>query len=521
MGLYVNPGNQGFAAIRKGTYVDKSGLISLVNRTLGTAGKLTCISRPRRFGKSFAAQMLTAYYDRSCDSRSLFADLAIANAPDFETHRNRYDVLCVDMTGILADAPDKLQVVSFLKDTLVQELRRCWPDAEREETLTGTLYQTVRHTGVPFVCIIDEWDVLLREMDDVRVQEEYIELLRALFKNINLTNQVFAGVYMTGILPIRKYRHQSAVSDFQEYTMVDPSIYAEYVGFTEADVRSLCGQYGADFEELKKWYDGYVFPQAGSIYNPSSVMKALERRSLQSYWVATTAYDSLRVYIDMDFEGVQEAIISMLGGSPCKVDTYLFENDLQHIDSRDAMLTLLIHLGYLSYDLEKSEASIPNEEIRREFIRSIRHGKREELAALVRNSDSLLRAVLEGDEARVAEAVAGVHETGVAPLYYNDEQSLRYVIRFAFLSAVDEYVRIEELPSGRGYADVVYLPKKQSALPALVVELKWDKPVEAAIDQIRDRRYPSVLEQYGGEVVLVGITYNAATKEHVCRLERV
>ena len=211
----------------------------------------------------------------------------------------------------------------------------------------------------------------------------------------------------------------------------------------------------------------------------------------------------------------------MLGGSPCKVDTYLFENDLQHIDSRDAMLTLLIHLGYLSYDLEKSEASIPNEEIRREFIRSIRHGKREELAALVRNSDSLLRAVLEGDEARVAEAVAGVHETGVAPLYYNDEQSLRYVIRFAFLSAVDEYVRIEELPSGRGYADVVYLPKKQSALPALVVELKWDKPVEAAIDQIRDRRYPSVLEQYGGEVVLVGITYNAATKEHVCRLERV
>jgi hypothetical protein len=223
----------------------------------------------------------------------------------------------------------------------------------------------------------------------------------------------------------------------------------------------------------------------------------------------------------MDFDGLKESIVQMLGGAHCHVNTIAFQNDMTSIQSRDDVFTLLIHLGYLAYDADKKSVYIPNEEIRQEFIVAVENGKHKEVAKLIRTSDLLLKATIRGDETAVAEAIEEAHSAGTAPLFYNDEQALRSVIRFAYISCMDEYLRIEELPTGIGYADVVYIPKKGSAMPVMIVELKWNKSAETAIDQIKNRNYPQALEGYGSDILLVGVSYDDKTKKHSCRIEKI
>jgi hypothetical protein len=519
MGNYLNVGNAGFQAVRKGTYVDKSGLISFINGTLGTSRKMTCVSRPRRFGKSFAAKMLCAYYDKSCDSRELFADLEIAGDPDFEKYLNKYDVIYLDMTLFVSSTPNLKDVVSGLCEKIIGEVREAYPQVRHQNTIYETLTAVTDATGGKFIFVIDEWDALFREAkNDAAVQKEYVQLLRSLFKS-SLTDKMIEAAYLTGILPIKKYGTQSAMTDFNEYSMVTPERLAKYVGFTEPEVRKLCETYDMDFEKVKRWYDGYSFRRLKSVYNPNSVMKAMISGEFNSYWTQTETYSSLKVYIDMDFDGLKESIVQMLGGASVSIDTGTFQNDMTSIQSRDDVLTLLVHLGYLSYDADCETVRIPNEEVRQEFVRAVKHGSHKELAKLVQTSDLLLKATLRMDSDMVATSIAEAHSAGAAPLFYNDEQALRSVIRFAYLSCVDEYLRIEELPTGYGYADVVYLPKQGSPLPILVVELKWNKTAEAAIAQIKNKNYPQALEGYGSEILLVGINYDEKTKEHTCRIE--
>jgi hypothetical protein len=521
MGNYLNIGNDGFTSIRKGTYVDKTGMISFVNSTLGTKQKLTCVSRPRRFGKSFAAQMLCAYYDRTCDSRSLFEDMEIAKDPSFEEHLNKYDVIYLDMTMFIAGITDIKGVVRELISAIISEVREAYPEVKQKQTIYETLANVTDASGRKFIFIIDEWDVLFREAkDDAEIQKEYIQFIRSLFKG-SLTDKIFAGAYITGILPIKKYGTQSAMTDFVECSMLMPMGLAEYVGFTEPEVRALCEQYHVDFDEMKRWYDGYAFRQVKSVYNPNSVMKAVTSGEFSSFWTRTETYESLRLYIDMDFDGLKEAIVQMLGGAHYPIDTESFENDMSTFKNRDDVLTLLVHLGYLAYDAEHMTVRIPNEEIRQEFVRAVKNGSRKELAKLIQSSDLLLEATLDMDGDAVGEIIEEAHNAGCAPLFYNNEQALRSVIRFAYISSVDEFLRVEELPSGRGYADVVYIPKKGSSMPAIVVELKWNKPADCAIDQIKNRNYPQALEDYGSDILLVGVSYDVKTKKHSCRIEKI
>ncbi len=524
MGRYLNPGNAGFASIRAGEYVDKSGLVAEVNRTLGTQAKLTCLSRARRFGKSYAAKMLAAYYDRSCDSHALFDDLAIARDSSYESHLNRYDVIYLDMTSLIGEAGSLDRVVATLKDRVTQEGLAAYPQVEgmRTDTLTDVLVGATEVSGVRFVCIIDEWDALLREAkDETRVIEEYLTLLRTLFKDSGATDRVFAAAYLTGILPIKKYGTHSAMSDFLEYSMIDSGPFSGFLGFSEDEVRSLCDRHGVDFAQMKYWYDGYRFPGVGEIYNPSSVMKAIRFGRFGSYWAQTETYEALRVYIDLDMDGVQQAVFDLLAGRVVPIDAFAFQNDMTSMACRDDVLTLLVHLGYLAYDIDTAVVRIPNEEIRQEFARTVRRSRHATVAAMVKRSDALLAATVAGDGETVAREISRVHDAGTSALWYNDEQSLRYVVKFAYLSAMEEYLRVEEMPGGRGFADVAYIPKKGSPMPLLLVELKWDRPVRAAIDQIRARNYPAALADWGGDVLLVGVTYDPRTKEHACRIERL
>ncbi|MCM1222180.1 MAG: ATP-binding protein [Lachnospiraceae bacterium] len=526
MGTYLNPGNKGFQEIQQSEYVDKTGLAALINNTIGTMGKLTCISRPRRFGKSYAAKMLCAYYDCSCDSHELFDDKEVAKTEGYLRHMNRYHVISLDITGFISEATRMdipiINVPNMIADAVYRELTESWPELAGK-SLTDAMIDCVEKTGKEFVFIIDEWDALIREAKgDTAVQKKYLNLIREWFKNGSFTPKAVAAAYMTGILPIKKDGFQSAVSDFKEYTILDPGRFVEFTGFTENDVRLLCEKYGMDFGEVRQWYDGYDFSGYGAVYNPYSVMCAMQERKCRSYWQKTSAAESLMTYINMDFEGLQDVIARLIAGEEVEVDTGSFENDIETFRSSDDVLTLLIHLGYLTWHEEDGTARIPNEEVRSEF-RKILKGRNVNRSwlELISRSRKLLEDTIAGNAEAVARAIEEIHDTQYAPTFYNDEQSLWYVIKFAYIAALDQYFKVEELPSGKGIADVVYLPKPKSMLPALVIELKWNKSSEGALRQIMERDYPAVLQGYGGEVVAVGISYDAKKKEHSCDIEKM
>ncbi|MBR1741394.1 MAG: AAA family ATPase, partial [Lachnospiraceae bacterium] len=352
-------------------------------------------------------------------------------------------------------------------------------------------------------------------------QWEYLEFLRSLFKSSGTTDRIFAAAYMTGILPMKKDGSQSAISEFREYTMFDPMEFAPYIGFTEEEVKALCEKHDMDYGQMKYWYDGYSFPGVGSIYKPNSVMETICRKNFKSYWVMTSATDSLLHYINMDFDGLGEAAEKLLSGIPVPIEITEFGNDPRVLRSRDAVLTLLIHYGYFSYDPEMEWIRIPNEEIRSEFAGAIRKMTHAETIRRVKESDKLLLDMVNQDEEAVAAQIEKIHMEECSPRHYNGEQSLRSVIKLACFVYKDEFVQLEELPGGTGFADIVYLPKKRSDFPILLIELKWDKDAEGAIAQIKNRQYPKVLEGYGSEILLVGISYDKEDKEkkHHCRIE--
>jgi hypothetical protein len=286
-------------------------------------------------------------------------------------------------------------------------------------------------------------------------------------------------------------------------------------------VKNLCENSKLDFADVQHWYDGYIVGDGIHIYSPKSVIDAVARNRLGSYWTQTETYESLKLYIDMDFDGLKESIVQMLGGAHCPIRTISFQNDMTNINGKDDVLTLLIHLGYLAYDADKNAVYIPNEEIRQEFIAAVEDGSHKEVANLIRNSDILLEATLDMDGEAVAEVIEKAHSEACPSQYYNNEQSLRSVIRFAYISCIDRFIQIQELPSGRGFADVVYLPKKDSGLPIMLIELKWNKTAEGAIAQIKEKKYPQALEGFGSDILLVGINYDEKSKKHSCRIERV
>ena len=525
MGTYLNPGNSGFAEIRNSIYIDKSGLIGLINNTLGTKQKLTCISRPRRFGKSFAAQMLCAYYDKTCDSSMLFADLEIAVKEEFcvsyEKHLNQYDVIYLDMTNIMGKTSPQ-NVVSFIQDSVTNELRAACPELIVGNAFDETLIHAVKLNGNKFIMIIDEWDAPIREVPEI--QKEYLAFLRMLFKSSGTTDRIFAAAYMTGILPIKKDGTESAISDFWEYTMLDPGDFQSYVGFTESEVEKLCTERNLSFAEAKKWYDGYSFDTAISIYNPYSIMKAVVMRKFKSYWRMSSAADALEDYIAGDFDGLFQAVLELLGGLHVPVDTDGFNNDIATVKNKDDVVTLLIHLGYLVYDEAEGSVHIPNEEIKIEFSKSIRKVKSTEAIRRMRESRQLILDTVQMNEEAVAAQIEKIHAEVAAPLHYNNEQALRSVIQIAYYSYPDYYLKFEELPSGNGYADIVYLPKRGVQMPALIIELKWNKSAEGAIAQMKDRRYVEGLRDYGGEILLVAISYDKDAKDkkrkHFCMIEK-
>ena len=519
MGVYLNPGNDKFyKAINSEIYVDKTGLIQYTNRVFNTMQQNVCVSRPRRFGKSMTANMLAAYYSRGCQSEKLFEEFKIAKDPSFRQHLNRYNVFFMNMQEFLSRSKTVEKMILRISQLLMRDLKQEYPDiAYFDETdLAESMQDVYQHTGCPFVIIIDEWDCIFREYkEDKKAQEQYLDFLRDFLKDKSYIHLA----YMTGILPVKKYGTHSALNMFDEFSMIYAGPLAEYVGFTESEVKILCDRYHMDMEEIREWYDGYHFENCESVYNPRSVVNAMLFGAIRNYWNMTESFEALQTYIDMSFDGLKDDVLSMLAGEHIPVNTGNFTNDMTTFRDENDVLTLLIHLGYLSCDSKEQSVCIPNNEIQNEYVNAVSVSNWGEVSKALKHSADLLHAIWKENEQAVAEGIERAHfET--SHLQYNDENALSYTISLALYAARNFYTFHRELSGGKGFADLVFIPRKRFMdKPALVVELKWDKDAAGAITQIREKEYCRSLEEYHGKLLLVGINYDKKTKEHSCKIE--
>lgn len=525
MGRFLNPGNIAFYKEKNSAiYVDKTGIAAYTNRVMDTTDAFICNSRPRRFGKSYAADMLSAYYSRGCDSRALFEGLEVSRSADFDKYLNQCDVIHLDVQWCMMDAGGPDQVIGYMNRQVISEMQNQYPGVipDSVQTIYGAMSAVNHANGTGFVVIMDEWDVLIRdESQDAKIQEDYINFLRGMFKGTE-PSRFIRLAYLTGILPIKKVKTQSALNNFNEFTMIYPGLLASYFGFTDVEVQKLCDDYHQDYKQVRQWYDGYVLG-SWQIYNPRAVTGVIQTGEFRSYWSDTGTYETIVPLINQNFDGLKTGIIEMLSGNPVPVNVRSFQNDLTHFKNRDDILTYLIHLGYLGYRQTDQTAFVPNEEIRQELSTATEVSKWNEFYDFEQQSESLLDATLNGDAEEVGLGVETVHERYASAIAYHNESSLAGVVTIAYLASMRYYFKpVRELPTGRGFADFVYLPKPEyrTDYPALVVELKWNKSAQTALDQIREKKYPASILPYTGNILLVGINYDKETKQHTCKIEK-
>lgn len=519
MGIYLNPTDKSFRISRRSKiYVDKSGLISYLNGVLDTEQRFVCVSRPRRFGKSMAANMVAAYYTRSRDAKESFRGLKIEQDDSFAIYANQFDVVKINMQEFLSQSHGMEEMLLRLKRFVLQDIVREYPadDYLDVQDLSTTMADIYARTERSFVIVIDEWDCIFREYrGGSEAQKLYLDFLRDWLKD----KSYIALAYMTGILPIKKYGTHSALNMFTEFSMENPRELTEFVGFTAEEVKCLCSRYHMDYDECQSWYDGYSFLRQKGIYNPHSVVEAMTSGVYDTYWNKTETYEALQSYINMNFDGLRDNIIRLLAGSRVRISTGRFANDMTTFSGMDDVLTLLVHLGYLAYDFSTAEVFIPNQEIAIEYENAIDYDHWGQIVQAIEKSDHLLDATLAKDCPAVANGIAAAHlET--SHLQYNDENALSYTVALAYYSARKQYHIVREMPAGKGFADLVFLPREMYGdYPAIVIELKWDKGADTAIRQIREKEYGSALKEYAGKILLVGINYDKKSRRHSCRIE--
>ncbi|MBQ0128215.1 MAG: AAA family ATPase [bacterium] len=519
MGIYLNPGNVLLKQARKSEiFIDKSMMIAELNQLVDSENKYVCISRPRRFGKSMAGNMLAAYYSKGCDSRELFKDLKIAQDKSYEEYLNKLNVIKIDMNAeFMSNHDEFLQV---MQKRIMKDFAKVFPDVDFSDcrSFADCMLEVYAEKEETFVVIIDEYDVLVREKVPAALFNDYLWFLNALFKNSTLSPAISLA-YLTGILPIVRDKIQSKLNLFDEYSMTDASQLAEFVGFTAAETQGLCEQYGMDYEECRRWYDGYDLNGVHEIFSPKSVVSAMMKRSFGSYWTQTGSYEALKLYILMDFGGMKDDVIKMMGGGKVDVNVYKYLNTMTDFHSKDDVFTYLIHLGYLAYDRENRQCYIPNSEIREQWVFSVEYEQDyAPIIKLVNDSKQLLEATINKDEEAVAAALTEAHIRTTNPLTYNNEASFQSAIGLAYFYANLKYTVIKELPTGKGYADLALVPYVPN-IPAMIIELKNKKSAESAIKQIKEKKYDDLLEHYRGDLLFVGINYDPDTKEHQCKIE--
>ena len=521
MGIYFNPTNESFTKDRNyEIYVDKTELITYLNKVICTPRNCLSVSHARRFGKSHAAGMIDAYYSLGCDSSKLFDNTKISSHADYKKYMNKYNVIHLDISSFWDDFKDNL--VEKIKEYIIDDFKKSFNDEiDYSKKFSVILMSVYQKTTIPFVIIIDEWDCVIRNSDDKELVHSYLQFLHSLFKSEE-SKAILALGYITGILPIKKIKDESALNNFREYTMLKSKPITKYYGFTEEEVKQLCHKYDMDFDSVKAWYNGYLIDGV-HMYNPNSVTQAMIDQDCDSYWRNTSSFSSINTFITMNYAGLKDDIMTMLAGGKVIVDTRSFQNDLSDIHSKDDALTALIHLGYLGYDADRKSAYIPNYEVAEAFQMALKTGIWDEISKAISRCDELLMATIDGDETKVAEIIEQAHDTYTSVLKYNDENSLSCVLTMAYFTAPGYYNIVREMPAGKGFTDFAFIPRSNAGFrPAMIVELKYNQSAETAIKQIKEKKYHGALSGYSDKSLLVGINYNedgSDKKHHTCVIE--
>ena len=514
MAFYLNSDNSKFKKYMKSEiFIDKSMIIKECNKLFGSENSYMCVTRPRRFGKTMALSMLNAYYSKGCDSQSLFDKLNIAKDNSYLEHLNKHNVIWIDMASLYANIDNKEEIITELKKRILSDLKEKYRNVDLTNfILSDAMIKINNETNERFIFLIDEWDVIFREEEyNTKLCDDYIMFLRGLFKSSDVSSCIDL-VYMTGILPIRRYSTQSTLNMFKEYNMLDSFPIESYVGFTEDEVIGLCNKYNRDFNEIKSWYNGYNL-NGVSLYNPKSVVEAVLRGKCKDYWVQTSAIEAVTNYMDYDNGKLKDIICKMLLGEKVKVNVRKFENDLTKVNSSDSALTVLIHLGYLAYDEDLEACYIPNYEIKQEFVNAVDKLNWKEIYNPISNSKKLYEETLKGNVEFINKTLDENHKDLARPFNKNKEDILGVIVEISYYNAKQFYNIKKEDTSILGRSDLSFIPYDNCYIP-FIVELKVNSTPDEAIAQIQERKYFNSLGDYHGKVLLLGISYDEKTLKH-------
>lgn len=460
MNQTISIGKQDFVSLRENHYfyIDKT---DFIRQWWENADDITLITRPRRFGKTLNMNMLNCFFSRQYENRGdLFKGLSIWTDQRYQKLQGSYPVIFISFADVKQN--NYKDAIQKIKNIIVDAYRQhrylnkedCFTENEKQQMMEitekmddVTAQDALKNLssylkllyGKKVLIFLDEYDTPMQEAYINGYWDEFTGFMRGLFNATFKTNPYLERAIMTGITRASK---ESVFSDLNNLTVITTTSdqYADCFGFTEEEVAKLCEEYGMDFEEARAWYNGYHLlthnkNKIYAMYSPKSVVEAMMRHKFGTYWNQTETYEALKMYIQMNMDGLKDAIIKMLAGEKVAINTGTFSNDMTTFSSKDDILTLLVHLGYLNYDSENEMVCIPNKEVSKEYMNAISTMDWHEVTDAVQESKELLEALWNLDEEKVAKGIDEEH--GIIDIEYITEKCgnvfQKYDVNFCYL----------------------------------------------------------------------------------------
>lgn len=536
MGIYLDS-KTGYTLYKNETeklyFVDKSLLLAELFPLVKEGSSYVCITRPRRFGKTVMANMLTAFFSRACNSKELFQSLKISTQKGYEGYQNQYAVISISFNDVAGECESYTQYIKRIEKKLIKDLKRAYPEVlfEEEESVVDILADIyAENESAKFIFILDEWDYIFhQDFATDQDKKRYLTFLRSLLKD----RPYVQFAYMTGILPIAKYSSGSELNMFAEYTMAAEERFSEYFGFTESEVDELFKRYEQKNKDslkltrdgIRMWYDGYHTQAGERLYNPRSVVMALSNNNLGNYWTSSGPYDEIYYYIANDVDEVRDDLARMAAGESIPVKIREYAATAQQLKTKEEIFSAMVVYGFLSY--EKGNVFIPNKELMDKFTEMLQ--KEPSLGYvynLAKESSRMLQATLNKDTQTMEQILEKAHNTEVPLLNYNNETDLTAVVNLVYLAARDRYRVEREDKAGIGYVDFIFYPEIDRSAAGIILELKVNHSPEEAIRQIKEKKYALKFQgktgekpHYTGKILAVGIGYDKVSKMHRCKVE--
>lgn len=517
-------------------FVDKTLMLRELFPYVSAGNRHICITRPRRFGKTIMANMISSFFQKALDSSDVFDSLTISQVDDYRRYKNQYNVIRIDFSKMPRNCDSYTQYIERIEALLIEDVKEAFPQVKiNEADAVGDILESVFvQCGEKFIFVLDEWDFIFhRDFINEIDKEKYVAFLSNLLKD----RPYVVLSYMTGILPIAKYSSGSELNMFAEFTMVNSPMFGEYFGFTDDEVDDLYRRYivecdGQHKEKsvtrkgLRDWYNGYYTKSGERVYNPRSVVFALQFNNLANYWTSSGPYDEIYYYIRNNISDVRDDLALMISGESVTAKIQEYAATSMNLSTRDEIYSAMVVYGFLSY--LNGKVCIPNRELMEKFDELL--VKNESLGyvyRLAKESEKMLKATLAGDTLTMERILEFAHNTEVPLLSYNHETELSAIVNLVYLAARDSYRVEREDKAGTGYVDFIFYPYDTTA-DCIILELKVDHTPDEAIAQIIDKKYalkfmPKLAGQkiYTGRILAVGIGYWKDSKEHSCKVEEL